>query len=130
MESIVRDLIEAAILLVKETERRRVQEHAEARANDRLLDLLLPVPPSAGPARGWFDPTGATANPPDEEAERRQRTREKLRTRLEAGDVIITGTTGGVGAYHKPPLWMKPGDTVEVEISGIGTLRNPVAQEE
>ena len=87
VESIVRDLIEAAILLVKETERRRVQEHAEARANDRLLDLLLPVPPSAGPARGWFDPTGATANPPDEEAERRQRTREKLRTRLEAGDL-------------------------------------------
>jgi 2-keto-4-pentenoate hydratase/2-oxohepta-3-ene-1,7-dioic acid hydratase in catechol pathway len=51
-------------------------------------------------------------------------------TRLEPGDVIITGTTGGVGAYRKPPLWMKPGDTVEVEITGIGTLRNPVAQEE
>ena len=31
------------------------------------------------------------------------------------GDVIVTGTTGGVGAYRKPPLWMKPGDTVEVE---------------
>lgn len=50
-------------------------------------------------------------------------------TWLEAGDVIITGTTGGVGAYRKPPLWMKPGDVVEVEISGVGTLRNPVAQE-
>jgi len=50
-------------------------------------------------------------------------------TRLEAGDVIITGTSGGVGAHRKPPLWMKPGDVVEVEISGIGTLRNPVAQE-
>ena len=42
-------------------------------------------------------------------------------TQLEAGDVIVTGTTGGVGAYRKPPLWMKPGDTVEVEITGVGT---------
>ncbi|MDR3539260.1 MAG: fumarylacetoacetate hydrolase family protein [Acetobacteraceae bacterium] len=50
-------------------------------------------------------------------------------TQLEAGDVIVTGTTGGVGAYQKPPLWMKPGDTVEVEITGIGVLRNTVVQE-
>ena len=46
---------------------------------------------------------------------------------LEPGDVIVTGTPGGVGAGRKPPLWMKPGDTIEVEITGIGTLRNPVA---
>lgn len=45
---------------------------------------------------------------------------------LEPGDAIVTGTPGGVGAGRKPPIWMKPGDTVEVEISGIGTLRNPV----
>jgi 2-keto-4-pentenoate hydratase/2-oxohepta-3-ene-1,7-dioic acid hydratase in catechol pathway len=51
-------------------------------------------------------------------------------TQLEAGDVIVTGTTGGVGAYQKPPLWMKPGDTIEVEISNVGVLRNPIAQEE
>jgi 2-keto-4-pentenoate hydratase/2-oxohepta-3-ene-1,7-dioic acid hydratase in catechol pathway len=50
-------------------------------------------------------------------------------TQLEAGDVIVTGTTGGVGAYQKPPLWMKPGDTVEVEVTGIGVLRNTVVQE-
>jgi 2-keto-4-pentenoate hydratase/2-oxohepta-3-ene-1,7-dioic acid hydratase in catechol pathway len=50
-------------------------------------------------------------------------------TWLEAGDVIVTGTTGGVGAYRTPPLWMKPGDTVEVEISGIGVLRNPIVAE-
>ena len=50
-------------------------------------------------------------------------------TELLPGDVIITGTTGGVGAYRTPPLWMKPGDTVEVEITGIGTLRNGVVQE-
>jgi 2-keto-4-pentenoate hydratase/2-oxohepta-3-ene-1,7-dioic acid hydratase in catechol pathway len=49
---------------------------------------------------------------------------------LEPGDVIVTGTPGGVGAKRTPPLWMKPGDTVEVEISGIGVLRNPVIAEQ
>ncbi len=51
-------------------------------------------------------------------------------TQLEAGDVIITGTTGGVGAYRTPPLWLKAGDVVEVEVTGVGILRNPVIQEE
>jgi 2-keto-4-pentenoate hydratase/2-oxohepta-3-ene-1,7-dioic acid hydratase in catechol pathway len=46
---------------------------------------------------------------------------------LEPGDVIVTGTPGGVGAGRKPPVWMKSGDSVEVEISGIGTLQNTVA---
>lgn len=50
-------------------------------------------------------------------------------TRLEPGDVIATGTPGGVGAKRNPPLWLKPGDTVEVEIDGLGTLRNGVADE-
>jgi 2-keto-4-pentenoate hydratase/2-oxohepta-3-ene-1,7-dioic acid hydratase in catechol pathway len=50
-------------------------------------------------------------------------------TRLEPGDVIATGTPGGVGSRREPPLWLKPGDTVEVEIDGIGVLRNPVTQE-
>lgn len=50
-------------------------------------------------------------------------------TILEPGDVIITGTTGGVGAYRTPPLWLKPGDVVEVEVSGVGVLRNPVIQQ-
>jgi len=50
-------------------------------------------------------------------------------TQLEPGDVIVTGTPGGVGAGRKPPLWMKAGDTIEVEITGIGTLRNPVVAE-
>jgi 2-keto-4-pentenoate hydratase/2-oxohepta-3-ene-1,7-dioic acid hydratase in catechol pathway len=49
---------------------------------------------------------------------------------LLAGDVIVSGTPGGVGAKRNPPLWMKPGDVAEVEISGIGVLRNPVIQEE
>lgn len=50
-------------------------------------------------------------------------------TELLPGDVIITGTTGGVGAFREPPLWMKPGDVVEVEISRIGTLRNVIVDE-
>lgn len=50
-------------------------------------------------------------------------------TPLAAGDVIVTGTTGGVGAFREPPVWMKPGDVVEVEISGIGVLRNGIADE-
>lgn len=50
-------------------------------------------------------------------------------TELEPGDVIVTGTTGGVGAYFKPPKWLKPGDSVEVEVTGVGVLRNPVIAE-
>lgn len=50
-------------------------------------------------------------------------------TILQPGDVIITGTTGGVGAFRKPPVWMKAGDVVEVEVSGIGVLRNPIEDE-
>lgn len=45
---------------------------------------------------------------------------------LVPGDVIVTGTPAGVGMARKPQLWMKPGDTVEIEISKIGTLSNPV----
>jgi 2-keto-4-pentenoate hydratase/2-oxohepta-3-ene-1,7-dioic acid hydratase in catechol pathway len=50
-------------------------------------------------------------------------------TPLAPGDVIATGTPGGVGAKRQPPLWLKPGDTVEVEITGIGVLRNGIADE-
>ena len=46
---------------------------------------------------------------------------------LYPGDIIATGTPAGVGIGHKPPLYLKPGDTVSVSISGIGTLSNPVA---
>jgi acylpyruvate hydrolase len=45
---------------------------------------------------------------------------------LERGDVIITGTPGGVGAARKPPVFMQPGDIFEVEIEGLGVLSNPV----
>ncbi len=48
---------------------------------------------------------------------------------LEPGDVLVTGTPGGVGAARKPPLWMKAGDTVEVEVKPIGVLSNPIVDE-
>ncbi|MDN4572188.1 5-carboxymethyl-2-hydroxymuconate isomerase [Pandoraea cepalis] len=50
-------------------------------------------------------------------------------TPLFAGDVIVTGTPGGVGAKRNPPLFMKPGDVVEVEVDRIGMLRNSIADE-
>ncbi|WP_322012739.1 fumarylacetoacetate hydrolase family protein [Paraburkholderia sp. J12] len=50
-------------------------------------------------------------------------------TPLFPGDVIVTGTPGGVGAKRNPPLFMKAGDVVEVEVDRIGTLSNPVADE-
>jgi 2-keto-4-pentenoate hydratase/2-oxohepta-3-ene-1,7-dioic acid hydratase in catechol pathway len=50
-------------------------------------------------------------------------------TALRAGDVIATGTPGGVGAARTPPVWLRHGDVVEVEIPGIGILRNPVRDE-
>ena len=50
-------------------------------------------------------------------------------TTLETGDVIVTGTPGGVGDRRSPPLYMFAGDTVEVEITGVGLLHNIVANE-
>ncbi|KXU30501.1 hypothetical protein A0J57_18865 [Sphingobium sp. 22B] len=48
---------------------------------------------------------------------------------LEPGDIIVTGTSAGVGAGRKPPLWMKHGDVVEIELEGFGVLRNSVRDE-
>lgn len=45
------------------------------------------------------------------------------------GDVIVTGTPGGVGSRRTPPVWLRAGDVVEVEVSGVGVLRNPVVAE-
>lgn len=50
-------------------------------------------------------------------------------TPVEPGDIIVTGTPEGVGAARTPPLWMQPGDVVEVEIEGVGLLSNPVEAE-
>ncbi|HVY57468.1 MAG TPA: fumarylacetoacetate hydrolase family protein [Xanthobacteraceae bacterium] len=49
---------------------------------------------------------------------------------LEPGDLLITGTPSGVGHARKPPVWMRNGDVCEVEIEGVGLLRNPIRDEE
>jgi 2-keto-4-pentenoate hydratase/2-oxohepta-3-ene-1,7-dioic acid hydratase in catechol pathway len=48
---------------------------------------------------------------------------------LETGDIIATGTPAGVGFARKPPVWLKPGDTVTVRVEGLGELENPVVAE-
>jgi 2-keto-4-pentenoate hydratase/2-oxohepta-3-ene-1,7-dioic acid hydratase in catechol pathway len=48
---------------------------------------------------------------------------------LEPGDIVFTGTPSGVGHPRKPPIWMKPGDTCEIDIEGVGVLVNPIAEE-
>ena len=47
---------------------------------------------------------------------------------LGGDDIILTGTPNGAGARFDPPKWLVPGDVVEVEVSGIGVLSNPVAE--
>jgi 2-keto-4-pentenoate hydratase/2-oxohepta-3-ene-1,7-dioic acid hydratase in catechol pathway len=51
-------------------------------------------------------------------------------TRLRPGDVIATGTPGGVGFARQPPVWLVPGDLIEVNVEGIGTIRNRVVEED
>jgi acylpyruvate hydrolase len=48
---------------------------------------------------------------------------------LEPGDLLVTGTPSGVGHARKPPAWMRHGDVCEIEIEGIGVLRNPIEDE-
>ena len=50
-------------------------------------------------------------------------------TELVPGDVIVSGTTGGVGCYRNPPVFMKEGDIIEIELDKIGVLRNPIVNE-
>jgi len=45
---------------------------------------------------------------------------------LEPGDLIITGTPAGVGAFRKPPVWLQPGDEITIEIDGLGSITKPV----
>ena len=79
VESLVRDLVEAAVTLVRTTERERVADQANSRAEQRLLDLLLPPR-----SNQWVDPDTPEAA---EAAEKRQRSRDKMRARLEAGEL-------------------------------------------
>jgi ATP-dependent HslUV protease ATP-binding subunit HslU len=74
VESMIRDLTEAAVGLVKQQQREQVVEKAKERVTERLLDLLIPT-------KGWTPPED------DEEKERRQRTRDKLKAMLESGEL-------------------------------------------
>jgi ATP-dependent HslUV protease ATP-binding subunit HslU len=80
VEGLIRDLVEAAIVLVRNSERDKVVEPAKARVEQRLLELLLP----AAPASSWPDAESPQAT---EAAERRQRSRDKMKARLEAGEL-------------------------------------------
>ncbi len=82
VESLIRDLVEAAILLVRNRERETVFDQAKARVEQRLLDMLLPAPPA--PTAHWSETDPAQA---DEAAERRQRSRDKMKARLSAGEL-------------------------------------------
>jgi ATP-dependent HslUV protease ATP-binding subunit HslU len=83
VESLIRDLVDAAIVLVRNTEREAVEEQARIRVEQRILDLLLPAPPKS-PASSWAEPDQET---PDSAAEKRQRSRDKLKARLAAGEL-------------------------------------------
>ena len=48
---------------------------------------------------------------------------------LEPGDIVATGTPAGVGFTREPPVWLRAGDRVEVEVEGLGVLSNPVIDE-
>jgi ATP-dependent HslUV protease ATP-binding subunit HslU len=96
VESMVRDLVDVAVNMVRTEREDDVQEEAEQRAEERLLDLLLPPPEGAGPGpdvekregRVWFSTPTGQAEPVAEEAgmkERRERTREKFRQLLKDG---------------------------------------------
>jgi ATP-dependent HslUV protease ATP-binding subunit HslU len=93
VESLVRDLVEASITLVKTRERERVIPEAESRAEEHLLELLIPETPTA-----WVEPGSTEAT---EAAERKARTREKMRGKLRAGklddrevEVTMPGRSG------------------------------------
>ena len=47
---------------------------------------------------------------------------------LEPGDIIATGTPGGLAIVHSPPAWLLPGQMVQVDLPGVGFLTNPVKQ--
>ena len=51
------------------------------------------------------------------------------RCHTRAGDLVVTGTPSGVGHARKPPAWMRDGDVCEIEIEGVGLLRNPIVDE-
>ncbi len=109
VESMIRELVENAIGLVKQTERQEVETEARARANARLLDLLAPAPLH-------YD---ASPDSPDS-AERHQRTRDKLRARLEAGDLEDRKVEVTIEQKHAPMMLTGMGlEQVDLDLQGM-----------
>ena len=119
VEGMVRDLVEAAVLLVKAEERERVTAQAEARAEDRLLDALLPPPPA--PAMGWSQ-SESEVDAGDEVAERRKRSRGKMRQRLQGGELEdreVEITIPGKSAAPVSILGAGNFEQMEMDIQGM-----------
>ena len=115
VESLIRDLVEAAINLVRTAERESVVEQAKARVEQRLLDLLLPAQPGS---TTWNDDSSQAA----EAAERRQRSREKMKARLSAGELEDREVEITVPGRSGSPVSVLGGanmEQMEMEIQGM-----------
>ena len=114
VESLVRDLVEASILLVKARERENVAAEAQSRAGERLLDLLIPATPPS-----FTDPDSPEA---DEAADRKKRTRDKMRTRLDAGELEdreVEVTTPGRAVAPVSILGAGNMEQMEMDLQGM-----------
>jgi ATP-dependent HslUV protease ATP-binding subunit HslU len=114
VESLVRDLVEASITLVKARERERVIPEAESRAEEHLLEMLIPEAPTA-----WVEPGSPEAS---EAAERKARTREKMRGKLRAGkldDREVEVTMPGRAAAPVSILGAGNMEQMEMDLQGM-----------
>ncbi len=109
VESMIRELVENAIALVKESERKTVEAEATRRAQERLLDLLAPAPPR-------YDTTSDSAD----SAERHQRTRQKLHARLEAGEMEDSKVEVTLEQKHVPMMLTGMGlEQMDIDLQGM-----------
>jgi len=109
VESMIRDLVEHAIKLVKETERQQIEPEAQRRVEERLLDLLVPAPPS-------YDAQPDGPNTP----ERYQRTREKMRQKLAAGGMEEGRVELTIEQKSAPMMFTGMGlEQVDVDLQGM-----------
>ena len=120
VESMVRDLVEAAILIVRDRERQRIEAKARERAEAKLLDLLLPEPPQQ---RAQWTATATAGGEVDEAAERRKRTREKMKARLEAGEMEDAEVEVSVPGRAMAPVSILGGagnmEQMEMDLQGM-----------
>jgi ATP-dependent HslUV protease ATP-binding subunit HslU len=109
VESMIRELVENAIGLVKDVERQKVEAEARGRANDRLLDLLAPAPPR-------YDTSAESSD----SAERHERTRQKLRSKLEAGELEDRKVEITIEQKHAPMMLSGMGlEQVDMDLQGM-----------